>query len=153
MIALMHPIKGDKMKKKIIRIGLVIISLLFVGIFIKRSVVGTDFEALNQDDQEMLKRISKIYEETEEDNSRTGEISLIVTPVADKLISNTSYLVGRPKLSYSIFAKSIKVPKDLNLPGVYQIGYISKSFLWTWFTAHFTFVDVGLDYTFLYKIG
>lgn len=140
------------MKKKIIWTILICTSIFLLGMLLKNIIGGTNFEDLSPRDQEILNEINEIYEKTRVDEK--GKVSLIVSPVNEEResTSKSSYIIGRPKAFYYIFAKPIKLSKEMALPALYQIDYFAKSILCTLFVSHFTFVDIGADYTFYYKI-
>ncbi|MEW9095440.1 MAG: hypothetical protein AB2417_10205 [Clostridiaceae bacterium] len=149
-----------KRKKKIlVRITLLIVSLGIVGMIGFNKLFNTEYNSLNDMDKSMIKQLSEIYK-TYDNNSRDiwkegynfNNIPLVLTPVSkDKGILHTySYVIGVDKLENSIFSKKIEVPKEMNLPPIYRVSFLSPSLLKTWMPANFIFSDIGTQHvTFL----
>lgn len=149
-----------KRKKKIfISITLLIVLLGIIVVIGFNKLFNTEYNSLNDIDKSMIKQLSEIYE-TYDNNSghiwiegyNFNNIPLVLTPVSkDKgMLHAYSYVVGVDKLENSIFSKKIEVPKEMNLPPIYRVSFLSPSLIKSWIPANFTFSDIGTQHvTFL----
>jgi len=150
-----------KRKKKIfISITLLIVLLGIIVVIGFNKLFNTEYNSLNDIDKSMIKQLSEIYE-TYDNNSgdiwiegyNFNNIPLVLTPVSkDKgMLHSYSYVVGVEKLENSIFSKKIEVPKEMKLPPIYRVSFLSPSLIKSWIPANFTFSDIGTQHVTFFK--
>ena len=150
-----------KCKKKIfVRITLLIVFLGIVGVIVFNKLFNAEYNSLNDIDKSMIKQLSQIYE-TYDNNSEDiwkegynfNNIPLVLTPVSkDKgMLHAYSYVVGVDKIENSIFSKKIEVPKEMNLPPIYRVSFLSPLLLKTWMPVNFIFSDIGTQHVTFFK--
>lgn len=150
-----------KHKTKIFfRTTLLILLLGITGIIGINKLFNTEYSSLSNMDKSMIKQLSQIYETY---NNNSGEIwkegynfnniPLVLTPVSKDrgMLHAYSYIVGVDKLENPILSKRIEVPKEMNLPPIYRVSFLSPSLFKTWLPINFTFSDIGTQHVTLFK--
>ncbi|WMM25250.1 hypothetical protein RBU61_00905 [Tissierella sp. MB52-C2] len=115
---------------------------------------NTEYNSLNDLDKSMINQLSEVYE-TYDNNSRDiwmegynfNNIPFILTPVSKDrgTLHAYSYVVGVDKLENSIFSK------EMNLPSIYRVSFLSPSLIKAWTPAKFIFSDIGTQHVTFFK--
>jgi hypothetical protein len=149
-----------KRKKIFFRITLLIVVLGIICVIGFNKLFNTEYNSLNDLDKSMIKQLSEVYE-TYDNNSgdiwmegyNFNNIPLILTPVSKDrgMLHGYSYVVGVDKLENSIFSKEIEVPKEMNIPPIYRVSFLSPSLIKAWIPANFIFSDIGTQHVTFFK--
>lgn len=138
----------------------IILLLGMIGAIGLNKLFNTEYSSLNDMDKNMIKQLSQVYK-TYDNNSKDiwkegynfNNIPLVLTPVnKDRgMLHAYSYVVGVDKLENSIFSKKIEVPKEMNLPPIYRVSFLSPYLLKTWMPVNFLFSEIGNQHVTLFK--
>lgn len=139
---------------------LLILLLGMIGAIGLNKLFNTEYSSLNDMDKNMIKQLSQVYK-TYDNNSKDiwkegynfNNIPLVLTPVNNDrgMLHAYSYVVGVDKLENSIFSKKIEVPKEMNLPPIYRVSFLSPYLLKTWMPVNFLFSEIGNQHVTLFK--
>lgn len=150
----------NKNSSIVIKIIIALISIIIISAIIFNKLINTKYDSLNNMDKKMLKQLSQVYEiynnnskDIWKEDYNVKDIALILTPAQKEngIFHLYSYVLGVDKLKNSIFSKEIETPKELNLPPIYRVSFLSPTLFKEWFPINFRFADMDNNHVAAFK--
>ena len=141
----------QKKIRNIFKITTIFVIISVIGAIAFNKLIKRNYNSLSDMDKNMLNQISQVYEiysnnskEIWKEDYKLNESGFIFTPVkkANGVLHSYSYVIGVNNFKNSIFATEITMPKELNLPPVYRVSFLSPTLIKEWLPINFRFTNI-----------